>query len=75
MIRIIKLILLIAEIVSFLLIGACGLLGVIYEIVGFKTFTRILHSVGISHSIRFVWCVALISVLVLLVASYIRRRF
>lgn len=74
MIKIIKMVLLFAEIVSFALIGFCGLLGIIYEIAGFRVFEKVLQSVGISHSLRFVWCVGVISVIVLLGASYTRRR-
>ena len=74
MTKIIKIVLLSAEIVSFALIGFCGLLGIIYEIAGFGVFEKILQSVGISHSLRFVWCAGVISVVVLLGASYIRRK-
>lgn len=66
--------LLAVEIISFLLCGVCGLLDVIYEIAGFHALEKILQPVGISHCVRFVWCVALISVSVLLVSSHVRKR-
>ena len=74
MTKIIKIVLLSAEIVSFALIGFCGLLGIIYEIAGFGVFEKILQAVGISHSLRFVWRAGAISVVALLGASYIRKK-
>lgn len=74
MTKIIKIVLLSAKIVSFALIGFCGLLGMIYEIAGFGVFEKILQVVGISHSLRFVWCAGAISAVVLLGASYIRKN-
>ena len=72
--KIMKPILLVVEIISFLLCGVCGLLGVIYEIAGFHALEKILQPIGISHCVRFVWYVTLISVPVLLISSHVRKR-
>ena len=69
-----KAIIQVVHILSFCGVLLAGALGVIYEIVGYATFEKMLSSIGISKGFERIWIFSIIMLLLLIVTYFIKIR-
>lgn len=72
---ILKLFVKIIQVVSFCGLMLTGVTGVIYEILGFAKFERLLSSIGIPNGLQRVWIFGTIMLLLLIATSFIKDKF
>ncbi len=65
----------IVHVVSFCGIGAVGVLGLIYEIVGHAKFEQILSAIGISNGFQRCWLFGLMMLFLLIVTYLIKIKW
>lgn len=64
----------VVHILSFCGVLLAGVLGVIYEIVGYAKFEKILSSLGISKGFERIWILSIIMLLLLIVTYFIKTK-
>ena len=64
----------ILHIISFVGLTVSGLIGVIYEVIGWTIFERFFSKIGISKGFELVWVIGAISLIVLLLTYFIKTK-
>ena len=62
------------HILSFCVLTFVGLLGVVYEIIGYAKHQQILSAIGISNGLQLAWCVGGGSLLLLILTHFIKEK-